>query len=269
MSRSRKIIEVTLLAPEPPVESVAVIEPEPAPQPQLPETPPAPVAPIEPEKQATVEPEPPPVAEPAAEAEPEPEAMPEPAPKPIPRKAKMKKPEKPIVRKIAKAEPAIEPPISAIETVEKHEAREPPDPDKSAPNSNAEPSASPTAVSSKLVAVAPAKPSEAPLTLPHSDAAYLNNPKPPYPAAARRFNLEGTVILRVMVKASGAPETVRIGQTSGAAVLDDAALAAVKGWRFVPAPGRYADRSLGRCAGALSADQRPRGIAREVPDTIA
>lgn len=42
-------------------------------------------------------------------------------------------------------------------------------------------------------------------------------------------------MLRVMVKASGAPETVALRQSSGTAILDEAALAAVKGWRFVPA----------------------------------
>lgn len=227
-----KIIEITLLAPEPPVKPVAVIEPEPAPQPQLLETAPAPVTSTEPETQATTEPESPSVVEP--EMNPEPEAMPEPAPKPIPRKAKKKEPEKPVVRRIAKAGPAIESPIAVIETVQKNEVREQPDPD-TANDSNAEPTAAPAEVRSELAAVAPAKSSEASLTPPHFDVAYLNNPKPAYPAAARRFNLEGTVILRVMVKASGLPETVRIGQSSGAGVLDEAALAAVKGWRFVPA----------------------------------
>ncbi|MBC7945789.1 MAG: energy transducer TonB [Burkholderiales bacterium] len=74
-----------------------------------------------------------------------------------------------------------------------------------------------------------------PVVPPHFEVAYLDNPKPAYPLAARRLKLEGTVVLRVLVKASGAPETIALGQSSGAAILDEAALAAVKSWRFVPA----------------------------------
>lgn len=74
-----------------------------------------------------------------------------------------------------------------------------------------------------------------PVVPPHFDVAYLENPKPAYPLAARRLKLEGVVVLRVLVKASGMPETVVLGQSSGVAVLDEAARAAVEGWRFVPA----------------------------------
>lgn len=109
--------------------------------------------------------------------------------------------------------------------------------DRPASNGSASPAASSAPapeVKSELAAIAAPKAAAA-LTPPHFEVAYLNNPKPPYPAAARRFKLEGTVILRVMVKASGAPETVELARSSGASALDDAALIAVKGWRFVPA----------------------------------
>jgi protein TonB len=69
----------------------------------------------------------------------------------------------------------------------------------------------------------------------HSGVAYLTNPPPDYPAVARRLRLEGTVLLRVLVGAGGAPEEVRLAATSGATVLDDAAIEAVRRWRFVAA----------------------------------
>ena len=70
---------------------------------------------------------------------------------------------------------------------------------------------------------------------PHFNVAYLNNPRPAYPPVARRLGLEGVVVLRVQVSAKGTPEQVVIAQTSGASLLDDAALKAVQGWTFVPA----------------------------------
>ncbi len=67
------------------------------------------------------------------------------------------------------------------------------------------------------------------------DAAYLKNPKPSYPLIARRMKLEGIVILQVLVSSEGKPEIVRLGKSSGSAVLDQAALTAVKQWSFLPA----------------------------------
>jgi protein TonB len=70
---------------------------------------------------------------------------------------------------------------------------------------------------------------------PHFNVAYLNNPRPAYPLAARRLGIEGVVLLRVQVSSAGAPEQVDISRSSGAQVLDEAALKAVQGWSFVPA----------------------------------
>ena len=69
----------------------------------------------------------------------------------------------------------------------------------------------------------------------HSDVAYLHNPKPAYPAMARKLGLEGTVTLRVLVNPQGVPEQSTIIATSGAEVLDTAAVDAMRHWRFVPA----------------------------------
>ncbi len=72
-------------------------------------------------------------------------------------------------------------------------------------------------------------------TPPAFNAAYLRNPPPRYPPAARRNGSEGTVLLKVLVSAEGVPLRVELDQSSGSSPLDSAALDAVKGWRFVPA----------------------------------
>lgn len=66
-------------------------------------------------------------------------------------------------------------------------------------------------------------------------AGYLRNPAPTYPAFAQRQRWEGTVLIRVHVLASGKPDKLEITQSSGRKTLDDAALAAVRNWTFVPA----------------------------------
>lgn len=73
------------------------------------------------------------------------------------------------------------------------------------------------------------------VTPPAVGAAYLRNPPPPYPAAARRNGVQGTVMLKVVVTSEGLPARVEVGKSSGSFHLDNAALEAVKAWRFVPA----------------------------------
>lgn len=67
------------------------------------------------------------------------------------------------------------------------------------------------------------------------DADYLKNPNPIYPQVSRRLHEQGVVVLKVRVGADGASDAIVLHQSSGSARLDDAALAAVKRWRFVPA----------------------------------
>lgn len=73
------------------------------------------------------------------------------------------------------------------------------------------------------------------VTPPAFNAAYLRNPPPRYPPAARRNGEEGTVMLRVLVTIDGAAARVELDRSSGFALLDGAAQDAVRGWRFVPA----------------------------------
>ena len=85
----------------------------------------------------------------------------------------------------------------------------------------------------------PASPSEgqvaAKTTPPLWDAAYLQNPRPLYPMSARRRGEQGTVLLKVLVTREGTAATVRVETSSGSKSLDEAALEAVRKWRFVPA----------------------------------
>jgi protein TonB len=77
--------------------------------------------------------------------------------------------------------------------------------------------------------------SAAAATPPNYNAAYLRNPPPRYPVSARRNGEQGTVTLRVFVSREGLPLDVTVHTTSGSGSLDQAALEAVKRWRFVPA----------------------------------
>lgn len=66
-------------------------------------------------------------------------------------------------------------------------------------------------------------------------ANYFLNPKPLYPVEARRRREEGVVVLSVQVSREGLPEGVQIVQSSRFQLLDEAAVKAVKQWRFTPA----------------------------------
>lgn len=68
-----------------------------------------------------------------------------------------------------------------------------------------------------------------------ANAAYLHNPKPEYPSLARRRQWEGRVILKVRVLAAGTVAAASVETSSGHEILDEAALEAVRRWRFVPA----------------------------------
>ena len=70
---------------------------------------------------------------------------------------------------------------------------------------------------------------------PRFGVAYLNNPTPEYPSLSRRQGEEGRVLMKVLVSAEGAAEDVQIEASSGSERLDNAAVTAVKRWRFIPA----------------------------------
>src|SRR2546425_4583757 len=73
---------------------------------------------------------------------------------------------------------------------------------------------------------------------PFVPAAYRETPLPSYPSAAREQGLEGVVVLGVLVGVNGRAVEISVRTSSGARVLDDAAVDAVRRWRFAPAEER-------------------------------
>jgi protein TonB len=63
--------------------------------------------------------------------------------------------------------------------------------------------------------------------------------KPPepaaYPAKALALNQQGEVLVRARIDCGGTPEAVEVARGSGFPMLDEAALQAVRRWRFIPA----------------------------------
>ena len=145
-----------------------------------------------------------------------------PAPKITPVPPAPPTPPKPVKRAEAKA-PAPQPLAIADPT-----------PSPNAPTGATTPQPAPAPIAA-AVAVAPAAPPSPPaIQLPSSDASYLQNPKPPYPALSRRLNEQGKTTVRVMIGADGLPQRAEVAKSSGFDRLDQAALATVMRWRYVP-----------------------------------
>ncbi|GIW72464.1 MAG: hypothetical protein KatS3mg102_2006 [Planctomycetota bacterium] len=65
--------------------------------------------------------------------------------------------------------------------------------------------------------------------------AHARNQPPHYPLAARRQRLQGVVVLRLEVGEDGQVRRCEVARSSGHGLLDEAALAAARTWRFEPA----------------------------------
>ncbi|MES2831464.1 MAG: energy transducer TonB [Pseudomonadota bacterium] len=168
---------------------------------------------------------------------PVPEVRPAPQPRvePSPPKPKaVKTPPKPVPKPIVKttAEPR---PVSIPTPAESVSTPKPVEQSESAPSGQSGSSSSSETQSASAPPTAQtAKPAEA-ASAPSFSAAYLNNPPPVYPPMARRMGEEGKVMLRVYVTPQGTAGEVKVHTSSGSTMFDDAAQAAVKAWRFVPA----------------------------------
>lgn len=147
-------------------------------------------------------------------AEPQPAAPPKPQKKPKPKAPRQSKP-KPV--KLEKARPA---PKTVDVSSPKPPAPKPVSANVSPPSSNP-------------AQRAPAKPE--PFTEANYKANYGFNPKPAYPRIARNRGWQGKVLLKVQVSASGTSQNVAVHKSSGHDLLDEAAIEAVKKWRFIPA----------------------------------
>jgi protein TonB len=79
----------------------------------------------------------------------------------------------------------------------------------------------------------PAPPAKTSVSIPATYAA--SNRKPEYPTMSRRYEEQGTVVLRVFVKEDGTAGDVEIKKSSGYPLLDKSAKSTVQTWRFNPA----------------------------------
>jgi protein TonB len=156
---------------------------------------------------------------------PEPEVIPivEPQPvvKPVPKPVVKKKP-------VVKETPTPEPVKPVVQSVMTEPVSAPEPPAEDAPVVEAK---APVVAEAPKVEPAP----EPQIELPKFGAAYLHNPAPTYPSSSRRAGEQGRVLLRVLVSTNGNAETVELENSSGFEKLDDAAMKAVKKWRFIPA----------------------------------
>ncbi|MFH7518751.1 energy transducer TonB [Pseudomonas syringae pv. tagetis] len=101
------------------------------------------------------------------------------------------------------------------------------------------PAAAPSPPAPPTPAPAPAAPAAPPAPVKESAAvsglASLGNPPPEYPGLALRRSWEGRVILRIKVLPNGRAGAVEVTKSSGKPVLDEAAVEAVRNWKFIPA----------------------------------
>ena len=148
---------------------------------------------------------------------------PPPPPPPLPQPTPLAP--QPVKKALTRAPSAVAPMPPAIND---------PVPAPNTPTGNiaSQPESAPTA---SPVAAAPFAASAPPsLQLPSSDADYLQNPRPPYPSISRRLNEQGKTTVRVLIGIDGQPQRAEISKSSGFARLDDAAIATVMRWRYVP-----------------------------------
>lgn len=140
----------------------------------------------------------------------------------------------------AVSQPVIPQPVVAPPAPPVDEFAVRPAPRKTPPKPKAPPAPEPAPIQAAApiaatVPAPPAPPAPVAATPPSANADYLRNPPPEYPEFARRRGWEGTVVLRVHVRATGVPSEIQVQQSSGREVLDAAAAQAVRRWTFVPA----------------------------------
>ncbi|MDN5871713.1 MAG: energy transducer TonB [Nitrococcus sp.] len=187
-----------------------------------------------------------------------------PAPKPV------APPPAPDVKPAPKAEPVPKPELEPKPKVERPlEPIKPPEPEKKPlitqnrsepvpmepaplPQPQPRPQRQPSAPKHSVAEPAPEPPRsapvadtarQAPVTPPNVMAAYQNNPPPVYPLRSRSLGEEGQVLLRVHITADGSVDQIEVERSSGYERLDQAALEAVRDWRFAPA--RRGDEPVG------------------------
>lgn len=222
--------KISIDLPEPIVVKPALIDltfiefaepaPDPTPEPTPPRPEPAPFEEPEPEPEPTPPiPEPIPEPEPAPEPEPTPPSVADPAPPPKP------KVDPAILRKEREATEARERELKRQREIARKRIEE----------KRRQQIAAQKAENARKKAAAAAKARAAAAKRIVSKPSATSRPQPKYPSAARRAGHQGTVTLTFTVGTSGRVTSVRVAKSSGHATLDNAALAAIRRWRFKPA----------------------------------
>ncbi len=99
-----------------------------------------------------------------------------------------------------------------------------------------EPPVRPAAGTGDAVVVQPPPQPAGPTRIARFDPRHAASAQPPYPAASRRLEEEGTVTIHVRIGRDGRVLAATLAQSSGFPRLDAAALAhALAAWRFTPA----------------------------------
>ena len=130
------------------------------------------------------------------------------------------------IRKAVTTAPAVAAPLPV--------AINDPTPAPNAPTGTITPQPALAPVAAPVAATPISPPATLAVQMPSSDADYLQNPSPAYPSISRRLNEQGRTTVRVLIGADGQPQRAEIGKSSGFSRLDDAALATVMRWRYVP-----------------------------------
>ncbi|MDB5779861.1 MAG: energy transducer TonB [Polaromonas sp.] len=162
---------------------------------------------------------------------PQPQPQPEPAPPAPPAPPVRPVTPAPTVQKKTVPKPVVRPQAQPLAIADPT-----PSPNAPAGSLNPAPVATPAPVAEAPAGpAAPSAPPAAPsVQLPSSNADYLQNPKPAYPALSKRLGEQGKVVVRVLIGADGSPQKAELRQSSGYERLDQAALNTVLKWRYVP-----------------------------------
>ncbi|MFM2131194.1 MAG: hypothetical protein RL646_397 [Verrucomicrobiota bacterium] len=121
--------------------------------------------------------------------------------------------------------PPVEPPASVAVVAPAPSVRLAP---VAEPERSVSSAVSPAVIAPAPVVVAP----RAPVLIPPS---FVVREEPSYPARARRAGAEGRVVVRVAISAEGTVTALTVQESSGSALLDEAALSAARASRFSPA----------------------------------
>lgn len=148
---------------------------------------------------------------------------------PPPEQHKRAEPQPPPMPPRPMQEPAPRPPESSTARPPAPSSLDTPAPTATPTPTQTSPTPPPTA------APAPPSPAQTARTSVSVATYAASNRKPPYPRLSRLNDEQGTVVLRVLVKADGTAGNVEIKTSSGYPLLDESARSTVLTWNFIPA----------------------------------